>query len=338
MTVDSKDFDKILAKIKKQHGDNSILKASSKPQVARIPTGSLVLDWLTGGGFPLGRWCHFYGGYGSAKTLTAWHAIREGQRMGLKCVYYNIENQFDPIWAEQHGINLDELYVVDKRRIEDVGEIMEALLGTHNIHVVDSIGAAVSTDELAADIRAWTPGIAARAWGKALRRANARFDDENNTIILINHAKDVFGKMGGEEPAGPKLINFYSSLNMHFRKSSWLYYDKNGILSTEGEKTNSLSGDTEPDGLEFQVRVPKSRVSEPLRVARFRMDFKTGEYDHAWILSKAADYFGVAKKSGSWYTLPDGKTKVQGENGLREAISNDEVFRRAIEERVMADI
>jgi len=334
--VSSLELDKAITAIRKQYGEDVIRKASDKPEVIRIPTGSLVMDWVTGGGFPLGRWCHFYGGYASAKTLTAWHLIRESQKMGLTCAYYNIENQFDPKWAKERGINVDDLHVIDRTKIEDVGEILETLLGVVNVHVVDSIGAAVSQDELAADIRDWQRGLSARAWGKALRRANDRFDDQQNMIVLINHAKDVFGGMGGEEPAGPKLINFYSSLNMHFRRSSWLYYDKNGILSTDGVKTDSLSGDTEPDGMEFVVRVPKSRISEPLRVARFRMDFATGEYDNDWILAKAADFFGLVKKSGSWYSYND--KKFQGENGLRKEINENEELREAIINKVMEDI
>lgn len=329
-------LDLIVNAMRKKYGDDVIRLASESPKVERFPTGSLIFDWLTGGGFPIGRWCHFFGGYGSAKTLTAWQAIREAQQVGKTAAYYNAENQFDPVWAAANGIDLERLHVVDQTRIEDIGESLESLMSVIDLHVVDSIGAAVSEDELAGDIRDWNPGIAARSWGKALRRANDRFDNKRNTIILINHSKDVFGRAGGEEPGGPKLINFYSSLNMHFRRSSWLFYDKNGILSPDGNKTNSLSGDTEPNGLEFVVRVPKSRISEPFRVARFRMDFQTGEYDHLWVLAKAADYFKVVNKSGSWYTLEDG-SKVQGEKGLREAISSDEKLKKAITERVLQD-
>jgi recombination protein RecA len=336
MPVKHSDYDKVLDRIRKQYGDEVIRKASETPEVERIPTGSLLMDWVTGGGFPLGRWCHFYGGYMSSKTLTAWHAIREAQKLGLNAVYYNIENQFDKEWAGERGVDLDRLEVVDRTTIEDVGEIMESLLGTHNVHVIDSIGAAAPADELAGELRDWNMGLAARTWGKALRRANARFDNTQNMVILINHAKDVFGRMGGEEPAGPKLINYYSSLNLHFTRSSWLFYDKNGNLSQEGNKTNSLSEKVEPDGMEFSVRVPKSRVSQPLRVGRFRMDFKTGEFDHDWVLAKAADFFGLVEKSGTWYTYKD--KKFQGENGLRKEIQENSELKKAIIDKVMEDI
>lgn len=336
MPVDPSTLDKTLEAIRRAYGENVVRTGAEKPIVTRIPTGSLVLDWATGGGFPLGRWCHFYGGYMSAKTLTAWNMIKSAQDMGLSCAYYNAENQFDPVWAAAKGIDLDKLLVIDRTKIEDIGEALETLLGSVNVHVVDSIGAAVSADELAGDIRDWNPGIAARSWGKALRRANDRFDDEQNTILLINHAKDSFGRMGGEEAGGPKLIRFYSSLDLHFKRSSWLYYDKNGILTTDGEKKNSLTGDIEPDGLEFQVRNAKSRIGGIFRSARFRLDFESGEYDHLWVLARAASFFGVLERKGAWYTLPSGD-KVQGENGVRDALMNDADLVKLVTDRVMED-
>lgn len=335
--VNAEHLDKALDAIRKAYGADSVTTGSQKPVVKRIPTGSIVLDWVTGGGFPLGRWCHFYGGFASSKTLTAWNAIKSAQDMGLSCAYYNAENQFDPVWAKARGIDLDNLLVIDRTKIEDIGEILETLLTTINIHVIDSIGAAVSQDELAGDIRDWNPGIAARSWGKALRRANARFNEQENMIVLINHAKDTFGRMGGEEPGGPKLINFYSSLNLHFRRSSWLYYDKNNILTPDGDKKNSFSEDIEPDGLEFQVRAAKSRIGEEQRVGRFRLDFKSGQFDEAWTLAKAASFFGAVNKSGSWYTLDDGR-KAQGEKGLREILMTDLEFRQLVTNKILEDI
>lgn len=335
---DPKLYDKSLEAIRKAYGSDAIAYGSDKPVVARIPTGSVVLDWMTGGGFPMGRWCHFYGGYASAKTLTGWSAIKNAQDAGYTCAYYNIENQFDKVWAAQRGIDVDKLIVVDRTKIEDVGEILETLMASVNIHVIDSVGASVSQDELAGDIRDWNPGIAARAWGKVVRRANARHDEENNMLIFINHAKESFGRQGGEEPGGAKAINFFSSLSLHFRKSSWLFYDKNGILSPDAEKKTSMNKDIQPHGIEFMVRATKNRVArEENQVGRFRLDFRTGQFDEGWTLASAIPYFGLAEKSGSWYTLPNGQ-KVQGENGLREVVDSDQEFRQTVINKIMENV
>src|SRR5512147_1158717 len=109
MPVDPTTLDRALATINKTFGDGSVRKASTKPILRRIPTGSLGVDYAIGGGVPLGRWCHWYGGKGSAKTLIAYNTIAQAQAMGLKCAYYNMEKQFDPVWAAKHGVDTDAL-------------------------------------------------------------------------------------------------------------------------------------------------------------------------------------------------------------------------------------
>jgi protein RecA len=323
MPIDPSSLDKALAAIRKEYGDGSIHTGTEKPPLERIPFGSVQLDWATGGGFPLGRWGHFYGGYSSAKTLTCWNLIKSAQELGLTCAYYNLEKQYDEPWVAARGVDVEKLYVVEGTTIEGTGERLEALLGAINVHVIDSLASAVSVDELAGETTDWNPGIQARAWGKVLRRANERFDDSENAIIMINQTREMFGARGAESPTSGRFVEYMSSMSLHFKRSGWLFRDKNGFLHPDGSKTDSVTGDTEPSGIEFQVRVAKSRVGPPLRSARMRLDFDTGEYDELWALTRGAVYFGVVKQSGSWYTVPGLEKAVQGENGVRQALIND---------------
>lgn len=322
--VDPTQLDAAIAQIRKAYGDSAIIAGNEKSPLVRIPTGSIELDVATGGGIPMGRWAHAYGGFSSGKTLTSYNAIANAQEMGMTCAYYNIENQYDPIWAASRGVNVDDLLVVDKTAIEDVGGALETLLGSVNFHVLDSLAAAISIDELEAGLDDWRPGIAARAWGKVFRRTNERFDDKENAILMINQVRETFGYGGGESPPGGRFVEFMSSLSLHFRRSTWLYKDGKGNLSPDAKSGSSLSGDKEPDGIEFQVRVNKSRVGPPLRTARMRIDFESGLFDEMWNLTKAAKFYRIVEQKGSssWYTLPSGD-KVQGEAGIREALQND---------------
>lgn len=334
MPVDPSTLDRALATINKTFGDGSVRKASTKPILRRIPTGSLGVDYAIGGGVPLGRWCHWYGGKGSAKTLIAYNTIAQAQAMGLKCAYYNMEKQFDPVWAAKHGIDVDALELVEGTIIEQVGAKCETLLGSIHVHVLDSMAAAVSLDELATKAEEWRPGISARAWGKVIRRLNERFDDEENTIIMINQLRKSFGYGAGDEPPGGVAIEYISRLSLHFRKSTWLYHDKNGILSPDAPSGDSLTGDKEPDGLEFQVRVVKTAgFGRPDRTARLRIDYHTGQTDEMWTLAEAAVHFDIAEKSGSWFTL-NGE-KVQGKAGLRDIIAKDKKLEKTIRDKLM---
>jgi recombination protein RecA len=334
MPLDKDNLEKVLAAIKKNYGDGDIRYGDEFPDVKRIPTGSLELDAVTRGGIPLGRWAHFYGPPGGAKTLTCWNIIKEAQAMGLSCAYYNIEKQFLPSWVEAKGIDLSKLHVIDGSIIEEAGAKLESLLGVINVHVLDSLAAAISIDELAGKTEEWKPGIQARAWGKVLRRAQERFDEQENAVIMVNQTRQVFGKMmGSEEPTSGRAVEYISSMSLQFRKSSWLFRDANGILSDEGSNTDTISGDSDPEGMEFQIRVAKSRVCPPHGSARMRLDFETGNFDSAWELTKGAIYNGIAQRGGAWYTVGD--KKVQGEKKLRALILEDPELQLRIKKAIL---
>lgn len=253
--------------------------------------------------------------------------------MGLICALYNVEKRFNEEWARRIGVNTDELILPEGTEIEAIGGKMEGLLTVAHVHVVDSIASSVSVDELAGDVEDWHRAIGPRAWGKVIRRINNRFDENENCIILINQVRSNMQYGGGEEPPGGKAINFASSLNLSFRKSSWLYHDKDGVLSPDGKNKDTVTGDPEPDGMEFQVRVDKNTVGNPHRTARMRLDFKSGDYDRMWDYTRLGIYFGVFDRSGSWYSR-NGQ-KWQGETNLKDAISQSEELQKIIVETVL---
>jgi hypothetical protein len=85
--------------------------------------------------------------------------------------------------------------------------------------------------------------------------------------------------------------------------------------------------------MEFQVRVAKSRVCQPHGSARMRLDFDTGNWDHAWELTKGAIYNGIAQRAGAWYTV--GEDKVQGEKKLRELILQNPELQVTIKKAIL---
>lgn len=334
MPVDPSQLEKALAAISKVYGSENVHTGERHPDIGRISTGAAELDWVTGGGIPVGRWSHFYGGFSSAKTLTSWNIVREAQKLGMVCAYYNLEKQYEKALLVRRGINVKELLIVEGSTIEGTGAKLESLLGSVHLHVIDSLASAVSIEELKSDIEDHHMGLQARTWAKVLRRVNERFDDKENTIIMINQVRDVFSRGGGETPPGGRFIEFMSSLSCYFRRSSWLYKDAKGMLDSDGSSGPSLSGDTQPDGIEFQVRVQKSRVCQPLRSARLRLDFETLEFDELWALAKAADFFKIVTNHGSGrYELDDGR-KAHGKAKLRELIADD----RKLQERIKGAI
>lgn len=332
MPVSEKNLAKALDAIKKAYGEDTIRMGDVDEELVRVPTGIIQLDRLVGGGIPIGRWSHWYGGFGSGKSLTSFHLIKKAQELGLSCAYYDVEKQYNKKWVESIGVDTGSLYVIEGNEIEKLGEKMDVLLPAVNIHIVDSCGAGVSVEQQAAKLEESRMATASRAWGKVIPRIQSRFDRHDNMIILINQTREVFGKPGQEKPTGGALLEYISSLSLHFSKSSWLFKDKYGNLSSNGQKTDAETGRTKPDGMDLVVQVKKSRVSDPYGSARMRFEFGSGgQFDEFWALSGFAIFTGIIEVSGSWYTLPGGD-KVQGESKVRDYIRENEEFANHLRE------
>jgi recombination protein RecA len=346
MSVRTDEYDEIVARINKKYGD-SIRRGSDYEIVPRISTGSLELDMAMGGGVPIGRWTRFYGGYHSAKTLTALRVAAEAQSMGLTVAYYNVEKQYDAPFAQtKMGIETDELTIVEGATIEEIGEKMEALVQVCHVHIIDSCSIAVSEDELNADIRDWRPGLTARAWGKVFRRLNERFDHLANTVIMIDQMRVNF-KTNGEQPAGGRVFDHQSSMSVLFKAGSWVFRNKDGILDDKAVQEKGIDGQIQPSGRDIKCRIEKSRVCRPFRTATMRLDLdllapgKTGDpFDRVWEHMKAAVYYGTIQQRASYYYYtPPGSDKElrigQGTKALREFIQGDLTLQEEIREQAM---
>jgi len=332
MSVNTENYDEIVSKINSKY-KNSIRMGNDFESAARISTGSLELDVAMGGGLPIGRWSRFFGGYSSAKSLTALSVIREAQKQGLKCAYYNVEKQYDPKFtAEKIGVNVDDLIVVEGTTIEEITDKMEALFSVVHLHVVDSCTAAVSEDELNADVRDWRPGITARSWGKSFSRLNERFDATENTVIMVDQVRTNF-RTGAEEAPGGRILDHQSSMTVHFKKGSWLFRNSEGSLDEKATQTKGMSGQAEPDGVEIKARIQKSRVCRPFRTATMRLDLDSLTFDRLFEVSKAARYYGLVQQKGAYYYYGD--QKFQGEKKLREFIAGDLTFQEEIRAKAL---
>lgn len=341
MPVDPSQREEIVSKLKSKY-EGSVLAGDELHNPKRIPFDCLELNYITGGGIPQGRWTRMYGGWSSTKTRTCYGLIAEAQRMGLDCVYYNVEKQYDDEAAEKAGIDTPKLTIIEGGRIEEIGEKMEALMSVSHLHILDSCSGAISMDELEADVTEWRPGIKARAWGKTLARVHEAMDPHENTCVLIDQLRTNFGgrmKQATEEPPGGKYLNFLSSLNLKFKRGKWLFYDKNGELSEkQGKAEKSLGGSDEPEGRVINVRNEKSRIGRPEQAANIYFDLNHYDFDITWEYAKALKYLGWAKQSGSWWEVSTDavEEKVQGDHGLRELVLDNPDLTQEIFDAVMS--
>ena len=137
-----------IKQIIKTYGEGAIMKLGDRANVNVdvIPSGSIALDYILGvGGYPKGRVIEIYGPESSGKTTFALHAIAEVQKQGGKAAFIDAEHAIDPLYAQNLGVNIDELILSQPDSGEQALEIAELLAKSDAIDliVVDSVAALV---------------------------------------------------------------------------------------------------------------------------------------------------------------------------------------------------
>lgn len=286
---DTDDIRDTLKAIEKKFGQGTIMRLGDKPkEIPCISTGILPLDIATGiGGFPRGRIIEIYGPEAAGKTLIALHAIAEAQKLGETCAYIDAENAMNPVFAENIGVQINDLLFVQPESGEQALDIAESLIKSNHVSiiVVDSVSALVPQAELDGEMSDFNVGLQARLMSKAMRKLAAAANHSGTMVIFINQIREKVGVIYGspETTSGGRSLAFYSSMRLDVRKKEQI---KNG---------------TEVIGNKVCVTVKKNKVGAPFRTATFDLIFASGASLSGSIVDAATD-MGLIEKSGAWYS------------------------------------
>ena len=314
-----------VSQIEKQFGKGAIMKLGSRDaiDVPAISTGCLSLDIITGvGGFPRGRVIEVYGPEASGKTTVALHAIAEAQKAGGYAAFIDAEHALDPTYAQNLGVNIDELYLAQPDFGEQALEIAEILVrsGGVDIIVIDSVAALVPKAELEGDMGDSHMGLQARLMSQALRKLTAIVSRSKTTFMFLNQMREKIGVYMGnpETTTGGKALKFYASLRLEVRK----------ILT--------LKSGTDIVGGRTRMKIVKNKVSPPFRTTEVDLLFGKGISKEGDVIDLAVTH-GIIDKTGSWYAYGEeklGQGKVAVTRLLEENTTLYNELRNKILEKV----
>ena len=314
-----------VAQIEKQFGKGSIMKlgGDKKIDVEVIPTGALSLDVALGvGGIPKGRIIEIYGPESSGKTTLALHIMAEAQKKGEAVALIDAEHAFDPTYAKNIGLELDDLYISQPDFGEQALEILETLVRSagFGVIVVDSVAALTPRAEIEGEMGDSHMGLQARLMSQALRKITAITSKTGTTIIFINQLRMKIGVMFGnpETTTGGNALKFYASVRLDIRQ-------KDKIL-----KDGKIIGHTR------KVKVAKNKMAPPFKEATFDMIYPMGIDKESSIIDAALD-LGIVEKKGSWYNYGDTQLG-QGKEAAAEMLREDKKLRDKIVKEVKATI
>jgi recombination protein RecA len=312
-----------LSQIDKQFGKGSAMKYGDRPEldIEVIPTGSLSLDLALGvGGYPRGRIIEIYGPESSGKTTLTLHAIAEAQKMGLTCAFVDAEHAFDPSYAKNLKINLDDLIISQPDNGEAALEITDTLVrsGAIDLIIIDSVAALVPQVELEGGMADNQMGLQARLMSKALRKLTSTVSKSNSTVIFINQIRMKIGVMFGnpETTTGGNALKFYASVRLDIRRG------------------NAIKEQEDILGNETKVKVVKNKVAPPFKTAEFEIMYGEGVSRLGEVIDIATK-LEIIEKSGSWYAFKG--TKIgQGKENVKIYLKENPTICLEIEDLVRA--
>ena len=255
-----------------------------------IPTPSLRVNEITGGGIPRGKVMIVAGDSDSGKTSHMLETIG----MNMKK-----DPDFMALWLESEesleiealesvfGIDLERFVIIhlDKDGAAEVAlDRMEAAMasGVFDICVINSLKCLTPSTEFEKDMAAMTIGLQARMFGKLMRKMVALIAEHNCGFVLINHLTTEIGKMHGDPLtiAGGRAIRYSSMLTLDYRKRS-----------------------IQEEGMKISVTVHKNHCKQD------RMPYLKTEYfivygqgtERSIEIIEVAEKCGILTKKGSWY-------------------------------------
>ena len=321
-----KALDSALSQIEKQFGKGSLMKLGADSvdhTIEAISTGSIGLDAALGiGGLPKGRVVEIYGPESSGKTTLAIHAMAQAQKAGGIAAFIDAEHAFDRFYAENLGVNIDELIIAQPDSGEQALEIADNLIrsGAVDIIVIDSVAALTPKSEIEGEMGDSKMGLHARLMSQALRKLTASISKTGCTCMFINQLREKIGVMFGnpETTTGGNALKFYASVRLDIRRSTQLK-DGDQVI---GNRT--------------RVKVVKNKVAPPFRKAEFDIMYGEGISKSGEVIDLGVEY-GVVNKSGSWFSYGDTKLG-QGRDAVKRLLLDNIELAEEIESKIVEQI
>lgn len=311
-----------LDKLDKIYGKGTVMKMGDAPvqEIEVIPTGSLGLDVAIGvGGYPRGRVVEIYGPESSGKTTLALHAMAEAQKNGGIAAFIDAEHAFDRFYAENLGVDIENLIISQPDNGEQALEITDNLIrsGAIDIIVIDSVAALTPRSEIEGEMGDSQMGLHARLMSQALRKLTASISKTKCTVMFINQLREKIGIMFGnpETTTGGNALKFYASIRLDIRRSTQIKNADNVVL---GNKT--------------RVKVVKNKVAPPFKLAEFDIMYGLGISKVGEIVDLGVN-FDLIKKSGSWFSYDNTKLG-QGREAVKDLLLDNPELMEELEQKI----
>jgi len=320
-------------KIRKSLGSGEGIK------IEKQPTPSFGLNRALGGGLPYGRQVLVWGSKSSAKSSMLLQTIGMAQKEGKLCAWIDAEMSYSEDWAQQLGVDTEQLIYSQARTINEMVDVGVALMEAGvDMIVVDSITSllpAIYFEKGSEDLKALENtkqiGAESRDFSNAWKMINYANNKVKPTLfVLISQSRNNINAMyTSQQPSGGQATKFYSSTVIK-------------LFSSESDN-QALKGKIAVGDKLIEEKIGR-KIRWELQFSKTSPGFQSGEYDFYFRgdsigvdeiadLVDTAELAGIVERTGAWYLMPDG-SKVQGRDGFINKVKEDEELRNNIREQL----
>ncbi len=232
--------------------------------------------------------------------------------------FVDAEHALDPVYAQNLGVDIENLYVSQPDTGEQALEITETLVrsGALDIVVIDSVAALVPRAELEGEMGDTHVGLQARLMSQALRKLTGVISKTKTTVLFINQIREKVGIMFGnpEVTTGGKALKFYSSIRL------------------EVKKIDLIKQGTDVVGNRVRIKVVKNKVAPPFKQIECDLMYGKGISLEGGLLDLGVD-FGIVSKSGAWFAYGEERLG-QGRENAKEFLKEHRDSALEIEQKI----
>lgn len=247
------------------------------------------------------------------------HCIAEAQKAGGLAAFIDAEHAFDKTYAENLGIDTENLLISQPDDGEQALEITEHLIrsGALDLIVIDSVAALVPRSELEGEMGDSKMGLQARLMSQAMRKLTGVISKTGCACIFINQLREKIGVMFGnpETTTGGNALKFYASVRLDIRRIGQIKESPDQII---GNRT--------------RVKVVKNKVAPPFKVVEFDIMYGQGISKVGEILDLGVE-LDIVNKSGSWFSY-EGNKLGQGRDAVKQLLSDNPELSEEIERKI----
>ncbi len=331
----------IMARVNKKLGPGTVIIGSTARTYDRLPSGSLGLDVILGGGWPANQWHEIIGEASAGKTNLAFATIAANQRRdpNFTGVWIAAE-QYVPEYAAMCGVDTDRLIVVETNIMEEVYEAALEFTESRSVDavVIDSYPALIPSSEDEKDMDEATVGRGALLTNKFFRKAGkatkrSMTDTERPFLgLVINQYRQKIGVMHGDPRTTPggqgKDYAYFTRVEV--KRDEWIEVGTGKDKDRVGQTVRALT--------------LKNKSAPPRAQAYYDIYFDEGgtvpkgQIDYAKEIVNLGMYFDIIQRSGSWFSYGD--IREQGKDAftarVRELVDLSADLEREVLDRVRA--